>query len=168
MGYAPYRWSQVTKAIAEIMPHHHPFGPDPRKLELEKLEMQKAAIDVAAESKVRAELCAGLCALLAQTIAFMRLTFWELSWDVMEPICFFVTSGYCGAAFLFYLLTRKEPSFENLFHVRFLKKQKRLMKASNFDMARYEELKTAAASFDTHHSSLSTPASNKNSCVPLL
>ncbi|KAF3488868.1 hypothetical protein F2Q69_00057962 [Brassica cretica] len=50
-----------------------------------------------------------------QTALFMRLTFWELTWDVMEPICFYVTSIYFMAGYFFSCRTSKEPSFEGFY-----------------------------------------------------
>nr|KAJ0188338.1 hypothetical protein LSAT_V11C900455790 [Lactuca sativa] len=41
-----------------------------------------ALIDQKATSKVRGELYCGLTSLIVQTLGCMRLTFWELSWDV--------------------------------------------------------------------------------------
>ena len=35
---------------------------------------------------VRAILWAGLAGFMLQWALFLRLTFWELSWDVMEPV----------------------------------------------------------------------------------
>lgn len=116
---------------------------DPRMKELHELEKQKAAIDRKAESYVRRELWCGLGYLVVQTAAFMRLTFWELSWDVMEPICFYVTSMYFMGGYAFFLRTSKEPSFEGFFQSRFSAKQKRLIKAQDFDVERYNELKKA-------------------------
>jgi len=58
------------------------------------MEAQKAAIDADAAAHVRRELWCGLGLVATQTLGFMRLTFWELSWDVMEPVCFYVTSLY--------------------------------------------------------------------------
>lgn len=107
------------------------------------MEKEKAAIDERAETLVRRELWSGLGFLMVQTAAFMRLTFWELSWDVMEPICFYVTSGYFIAGYTFFLRTSKEPSFEGFFQSRFSTKQRRLMKARNFDIARYNDLRTS-------------------------
>lgn len=108
------------------------------------MEMQKAAIDKKAEMLTRRELWCGLGFLMAQTAAFMRLTFCELSWDVMEPICFFVTSSYFIGAYTFFLRTSIEPSFEGFFQTRFSTRQKRLMKLQNFDVARYNKLRRAA------------------------
>lgn len=114
---------------------------DPRRAELEKMEEHKAEIDQKADALVRRELWAGLGYMVVQTAAFMRLTFWELSWDVMEPICFYVTSFYFMLGYAFFLRTSIEPSFEGFFQSRFNAKQKKLMKAQKFDFDRYNELR---------------------------
>ncbi|KAL2241601.1 calcium uniporter protein 2, mitochondrial-like [Sesamum indicum] len=140
------RPEQVVKAIQGLIPIPSQTGPEDQIKELQELERQKAAIDRRAELKVRRELWCGLGCLAVQTAAFMRLTFWELSWDVMEPICFYVTSLYFMGGYAFFLRTSKEPSFEGFFQSRFSAKQKRLMKAQNFDVGRYNELKKLACS----------------------
>ncbi|KAI3452118.1 hypothetical protein Pfo_008783 [Paulownia fortunei] len=138
------RPEQVVKAIQGLIPVPSPHSPDdPRMLELQEMEKQKAGIDRKAKLLVQRELWCGLGYLVVQTAAFMRLTFWELSWDVMEPICFYVTSIYFMGGYAFFLRTSKEPSFEGFFQSRFSAKQKRLMKAQNFDIERYNELKKA-------------------------
>ncbi|CAN0864418.1 Calcium uniporter protein 1, mitochondrial, partial [Linum grandiflorum] len=114
---------------------------DPRKKELEHLQQQKSSIDQKAIAQVRRELWGGLAYLVIQTAGFMRLTFWELSWDVMEPICFYVTSMYVMAGYGFFLRTSREPTFEGFFESRFRAKQKKLMKACDFDLKRYDELR---------------------------
>lgn len=113
---------------------------DPRKEELVEMEKLKAIIDKKAESLVRGELYCGLGFLVVQTLGFMRLTFWELTWDVMEPICFFVTSLHFAIAYGFFLRTSKEPSFQSYFQRRFKVKQEKLMKTHNFDIEKYSQL----------------------------
>ncbi|KAG8384519.1 hypothetical protein BUALT_Bualt04G0126300 [Buddleja alternifolia] len=138
------RPQKVVKAIQGLMSipsHNNPN--DPRTKELQQMEKHKESIDKKAEFLVRRELWCGLGYLLVQTAVFMRLTFWELSWDVMEPICFYVTSIYFMGGYGFFLKTSKEPSFEGFFQSRFSAKQKKLMKAQNFDVERYNELKRA-------------------------
>ncbi|ONK75927.1 uncharacterized protein A4U43_C03F22040 [Asparagus officinalis] len=139
------RPDQVARAIESVMPLPTPKENknDPRVDELRAMEEEKAEIDVKAEALVRRELWCGLGLLLLQTTGFMRLTFWELSWDVMEPICFYVTSVYFMASYAFFLRTSREPSFEGFFESRFSAKQKRLMKTQNFDMERFNELRKA-------------------------
>ncbi|XP_031401029.1 calcium uniporter protein 4, mitochondrial-like [Punica granatum] len=88
------------------------------------MEEHKSAIDRKARVQVLAELYCGLGFLVAQMLAFMRLTFWELTWDVMEPICFFVTSLHFALAYGFFLGTSTEPSFKGYFNQRFRTKQR--------------------------------------------
>ncbi|KAJ0967084.1 hypothetical protein J5N97_024001 [Dioscorea zingiberensis] len=133
------RPDQVVKAIESVV---KPSGRE-RHEELEEMEQKKAEIDTKAEALVRRELWCGLGLLLLQTGGFMRLTFWELSWDVMEPICFFVTSFYFMAGYAFFLRTSRDPSFEGFFESRFAAKQKRLMRARGFDAQRFDELRRA-------------------------
>ncbi|PKU67668.1 hypothetical protein MA16_Dca023220 [Dendrobium catenatum] len=113
--------------------------------ELKEMEAKKAEIDSKAAAGVRRELWCGLGFLLAQTLGFFRLTFWELSWDVMEPVCFFMTSIYFTAGYGFFLKTSRDPSFEGFFETRFAAKQKRLLRDSNFDLRRFDELKQEAS-----------------------
>lgn len=134
---------QVAKVLGGLIPLPGEASPnDPRRRELEELEKQKAVIDIKADSLVRRELWGGLAYIVVQTAAFMRLTFWELSWDVMEPICFYVTSIYFMGCYAFFLRTSKEPSFEGFYQSRFHAKQKKLMKVHNFDIHRYNELRS--------------------------
>ncbi|XWS42006.1 hypothetical protein CRYUN_Cryun17cG0131400 [Craigia yunnanensis] len=144
------RPEQVAKALGGLIPLPIPNPNDPRRKELVELEKQKTIIDEKADSLVRRELWLGLGYLVVQTAGFMRLTFWELTWDVMEPICFYVTSMYFMACYAFFLRTSKEPSFEGFYQSRFSTKQKQLIKAHNFDIERYNELK---AIFYPHSSS---------------
>ncbi|XP_020104107.1 calcium uniporter protein 2, mitochondrial-like [Ananas comosus] len=155
------RPEMLAQAIESMIPSVMSLGHDDghRNKELKELEDQKAAIDAKAEAQVWRELWAGLGLLTLQTIGFMRLTFWELSWDVMEPICFFVTSLYFMAGYAFFLRTSRDPSFEGFFHSRFAAKQKRLMRAHNFSLGRFDELSKA------HRGPGSlTPAALKHSC----
>ncbi|KAL6572868.1 hypothetical protein OROHE_002344 [Orobanche hederae] len=138
------RPEQVVKAIQGLIPMPTPHSPDdPRLKELQEMEKEKSKIDRKAKLLVQRELWCGLGYLIVQTAAFMRLTFWELSWDVMEPICFYVTSIYFMGGYAFFLRTSKEPSFEGFYQSRFGAKQKRLIKAEKFDVERYNELKKA-------------------------
>jgi calcium uniporter protein, mitochondrial len=137
---------QVVKAIEKAIPVRHALPVDennPASEELKAMEAQKADIDRTAESRVHRELWYGLAYLVIQTAGFMRLTFCELSWDVMEPICFYVSSMYFMAGYAFFLRTKKEPSFEGFFQSRFAAKQKRLMQARDFDVRRYDKLRRA-------------------------
>lgn len=49
-------------------------------------------------------LWAGLLLLVVQWSLFLRLTFWELSWDVMEPISYFFSSLWGIVAYCYFLV----------------------------------------------------------------
>lgn len=130
--------------VARVMENILPLLNDHHREELEEMKKQKAEIDAEAEKIVRRELWGGLGLMSLQTAYLMWLTFWKLSWDVMEPICFFVTSSYFLAGYAFFLTTSTDPTFENIFTVRFKNRQKRLMKTKNFNIERYKELRMLA------------------------
>nr|GMC50414.1 calcium uniporter protein 4, mitochondrial-like [Ipomoea batatas]GME10180.1 calcium uniporter protein 4, mitochondrial-like [Ipomoea batatas] len=147
------RPDKVAKSMEKMISESIAMPNDPRRNELEAMEKQKAMIDQKARSLVRGELYCGLGFLALQTLGFMRLTFWELSWDVMEPICFFVTTLHFGLAYSFFLRTSKEPSFEGYFQRRFKTKQQKLMKIHNFDVEKYNKLRNTfyQVGDDYHH-----------------
>eukprot|EP00253_Pinus_taeda_P011408 PITA_11408 len=134
------RPEQVARAVEAVVP----LIDDRRREELHEMEKQKAEIDLKAKKLVHRELQCGFGFLSLQTAALMRFTFWDLSWDVMEPICFYLTSIYFLAGYAFFLRTSTDPTFEGFFQARFKTKQKRLMKQRNFDIERYRELRTIA------------------------
>ncbi|KAF3446276.1 hypothetical protein FNV43_RR11455 [Rhamnella rubrinervis] len=137
------RPEQVAKSMETIISQSIATLNDPRRKELEHLERQKMVIDQKARDLVKGELYCGLGFVLIQTIAAMRLTFWELSWDVMEPICFFVTSLHFALGYGFFIRTSTEPTFQGYFQRRFEAKQKRLMETYNFDIQKYTQLRNS-------------------------
>lgn len=134
------RPEQVARAIESVLP----LLDDRCREELQEMEKQKAEIDLEAKKLVHRELWCGFGFLSLQTAALMRLTFWDLSWDVMEPICFYLTSIYFLSGYAFFLRTSTDPTFEGFFQARFQTRQKRLMKKRNFDMERFKELRMIA------------------------
>ncbi|XWS14618.1 hypothetical protein CRYUN_Cryun35bG0024700 [Craigia yunnanensis] len=137
------RPEQLAKSMETIISESMALPNDPRRKELDEMEKQKAQIDKKADSVVRGELYCGLGLVVVQTLGFIRLTFWELSWDVMEPICFFVTSLHFALAYAFFLRTSTQPTFEGYFQRRFKAKQKKLMKVHSFDIEKYNKLRQA-------------------------
>ncbi|KAG6508722.1 calcium uniporter protein 2, mitochondrial-like [Zingiber officinale] len=133
------RPEMVAKAIERMIPS--PAQDESETEELRAMEAKKAWIEKAAAAAVRREMWAGLGFIALQTAAFMRLTFWELSWDVMEPICFYVTSAYFMLGYAFFLRTSRDPSFEGFFQTRFDAKQAGLLKAHGFDVDRFHRLR---------------------------
>lgn len=50
-----------------------------------------------------------------------RLTWWDYSWDIMEPVTYFVGSGTTMALFAYYVLTRQELSGRTMTDRKILK-----------------------------------------------
>ena len=59
--------------------------------------------------RTRRLLWTGLVFLMVQWGMLARLTFWELSWDVIEPITYFLGSG-TTILFYCYFMVRRHPA----------------------------------------------------------
>ncbi|KAL3681388.1 hypothetical protein R1sor_024344 [Riccia sorocarpa] len=132
---------RVAKLVAHALPFAVVSPSDPRRVEFMKLEQEKVVIDNLAHKQVRKFLWTGLLALTCQTALFFRLTFWELSWDVMEPVAFFLTTAGVIVGYTYFLITARDPSYQDFMHRLFLSKQRKLFKKMNFDFERYQLLK---------------------------
>jgi len=115
-------------------------GNDPSREELKRLQEQKEIIDKRAHKQVRAMLWGGLGLGFAQIGLFFRLTFWDFSWDVMEPIAFFTTSAGIIIGYAFFMFTSKDLSYVDLMQILFLSRQRKLFKKYNFDVNKFKEL----------------------------
>lgn len=113
---------------------------DPCKLELKKLQDKKEEIDILAHKQVRRILWTGLGFAVVQVGLFFRLTFWEFSWDVMEPIAFFTTTTGIVIGYAYFLMTSRDPTYQDLLKRLFLSRQRKLIKRHNFDIQRLLEL----------------------------
>lgn len=132
--------AKVAEVLSKAMPVPLVQEDDPRNEEFLRLQKEKEEIDQIAHKQVRHMLWGALGALSAQTAIFFRLTFWELSWDVMEPIAFFVTSSSLLAGFFFFVITNRDPSYHDFMDTLFSSKQRKLMKKRNFDLKKFKEL----------------------------
>ncbi|PIN14657.1 hypothetical protein CDL12_12714 [Handroanthus impetiginosus] len=126
----------VRRAVPlELLPEE-----DPCKDELKKLQEKKEEIDTFAHKQVRRILWTGLGLSVVQVGLFFRLTFWEFSWDVMEPIAFFMTTTGIVIGYAYFLFTSRDPSYQDLLKRLFLSRQRKLIKKHNFDIQRFVEL----------------------------
>ena len=67
----------------------------------------KQQIEQRAEKKTRALAWLGLGMMGLQFGVLARLTWWEYSWDIMEPVTYFVTYGTTMAMFAYYVCTKQ-------------------------------------------------------------
>lgn len=113
---------------------------DPMRDELKRLQAKKEEIDVMAHRQVRQILWSGLGMAVIQVGLFFRLTFWEFSWDVMEPIAFFTTATGIVVGYAYFLITSRDPTYQDFMQRLFNSRQRKLCKKLNFDVERFKEL----------------------------
>lgn len=117
------------------------------------LQEKKEELDELAHKQVRRILWTGLGFSILQVGLFFRLTFWEFSWDVMEPIAFFTTTTGLVIGYAYFLFTSRDPTYQDLMKRLFLQRQRKLIKKHNFDVDRFMELQRKCKSpLDAHPS----------------
>ncbi|VDP48902.1 unnamed protein product [Schistosoma mattheei] len=74
-----------------------------------------------------------------------RLTWWEYSWDIMEPVTYFVGYGTSMAMYAYYVITRQDYTLPQVFDREYLKSFYKSADKSSFDVQRYNELRDELA-----------------------
>ncbi|KAJ9698939.1 hypothetical protein PVL29_007824 [Vitis rotundifolia] len=131
---------KVVDLVRRAMPLALAPEDDPRRDELKRLQEKKEEIDRLAHKQVRRILWSGLGLTMAHVGLFFRLTFWEFSWDVMEPVAFFTTTAGIIVGYAYFLLTANDPTYQDMMKRLFLSRQRKLFKKHNFDIDRFLEL----------------------------
>uniref|UniRef100_T1IW70 Calcium uniporter protein n=1 Tax=Strigamia maritima TaxID=126957 RepID=T1IW70_STRMM len=127
------------------------------KVELEPLEKKK--LELAEQANRRTNLLSwlGLGLMASQFGVLARLTWWEYSWDIMEPVTYFVTYGTTMAAFAYYVLTKQEYILTDVKDREYLISFHKRAKKIGLDVHRYNELKDAIAKVERDLSRLRDP-----------
>lgn len=60
-----------------------------------------------AERRTTWVLWGGMAYMATQFGVLARLTWWEYSWDIMEPVTYFITYGTAMAMYAYFVLTRQ-------------------------------------------------------------
>nr|XP_023895375.1 calcium uniporter protein 5, mitochondrial-like isoform X2 [Quercus suber] len=131
---------KVVDLVIKAVPLALTSEDDPMRDELKRLQEKKEEIDVMAHRQVRRILWSGLGMAVIQVGLFFRLTFWEFSWDVMEPIAFFTTASGIVIGYAYFLFTSRDPTYQDLMQRLFNSRQRKLCKKLNFDVERFKEL----------------------------
>ncbi|KAF6254677.1 hypothetical protein COO60DRAFT_291374 [Scenedesmus sp. NREL 46B-D3] len=109
--------------------------------ELSQMDLEHKQLRSTAKRWPRFWLWTGFAALSFQLTAFIYLTYWELSWDVMEPIGYMLSLTYSLLAYFYFLVTRGNyfdyGPFEEYWTQQQLEKR---MAEKGFDPERYTHL----------------------------
>jgi hypothetical protein len=68
---------------------------------------KRQELETIAERRTTILTWVGLGLMSVQFGILARLTWWEYSWDIMEPVTYFVTYGTAMAAYAYYVLTKQ-------------------------------------------------------------
>ncbi|PNH06182.1 Calcium uniporter protein, mitochondrial [Tetrabaena socialis] len=109
--------------------------------ELSDLEKIHVEVEKQAHRTTNRLLIGGYTVLFTQLISFIYLTWWELSWDVMEPIAYIISLFYSLLGYSYFLAT-KGGTFDLQPFKEFWQKHIKAKKAVaiNFDEERYRYL----------------------------
>ncbi|CAN9510312.1 unnamed protein product [Ophioblennius macclurei] len=118
---------------------------DNLKQELSPLEKMKAQLSRSAEFHSSRALWTGMAVLSVQGGALGWLTWWVYSWDVMEPVTYFITYGTSMGVFAYYILTKQDYVYPEAKDRQFLRYFYKGATKKNFNVEKYNELKDQLA-----------------------
>lgn len=76
----------------------------------------KEELSKKAERRTTWVLWGGMAYMATQFGILARLTWWEYSWDIMEPVTYFITYGTAMAMYAYFVLTRQVRHKEMLYY----------------------------------------------------
>ncbi|XP_054724285.1 calcium uniporter protein, mitochondrial-like [Uloborus diversus] len=87
----------------------------------------------------------GLALMGAQFGVLARLTWWEYSWDIMEPVTYFITYGTTIAMYAYFVLTRQEYVLPDVLDRQTLLGFHKHSHKMGMDIKRYNDLRDSVA-----------------------
>ncbi|KAI4879546.1 hypothetical protein NFI96_028569 [Prochilodus magdalenae] len=111
------------------------------KQELMPLEEMKSRLDLRAERRSSSVLWAGLALLSVQGGALAWLTWWVYSWDVMEPVTYFITYSTSIGIYAYYVLTKQDYVYPDAKDRQFLHYFYKGARRQQFNVRKYNRLK---------------------------
>lgn len=114
---------------------------DNLKQELSPLEKMKAQLAQTADFHSSRVVWTGMALLSVQGGALAWLTWWVYSWDVMEPVTYFITYATSMGAFAYYVLTKQDYVYPEVKDRQFLRYFYKGASKKKFNVTKYNELK---------------------------
>ncbi|XP_041747540.1 calcium uniporter protein, mitochondrial [Coregonus clupeaformis] len=113
--------------------------------QLRPLEKVREELSRKAERRTTWVLWGGVAYMATQFGILARLTWWEYSWDIMEPVTYFITYATAMAMYSYYVLTRQEYIYPDARDRQYLLFFHKGVKRQRFDIHKYNELKDSIA-----------------------
>ncbi|XP_033240368.1 calcium uniporter protein, mitochondrial isoform X2 [Drosophila pseudoobscura] len=118
------------------------------RYELEPLEEKKLELSRKAARRTNFMTWMGLGLMSVQFGILARLTWWEYSWDIMEPVTYFVTYGTTMAMYAYYCVTKREYMMEAVKNREYSLAIYKNAKKIQFDVDHYNQLKRKTAELE--------------------
>ncbi|XP_039273867.2 calcium uniporter protein, mitochondrial-like [Styela clava] len=115
------------------------------RTQLEPLEKVKKELEDKANFRTNLLVWGGLAYMAAQFGVLARLTWWEYSWDIMEPVTYFITYGTAILMYGYFILTKQEMMYPDARDRQFLRFLHKAADKSKFDVAEYNSLQNKLA-----------------------
>jgi len=127
------------------------------KKELKPLEDQKLELEDWAEKRTSLVSWIGLGLMSVQFGVLARLTWWEYSWDIMEPVTYFVTYGTAISCYAYFVLTKEEYLFNDAAKRTWLMSFHKKADKHRWDVEKYNKLKQGIINVESDLKRLRTP-----------
>ena len=120
------------------------------KRQISPLEEQRKLLSIQAEKRTNQITWLGLGMMSVQFGILARLTWWEYSWDIMEPVTYFVTYGTAMACYAYFVLTKQDYLLPDVRDRQFLLSFHRKAKKDFWDVNEYNKVRHFCCSFFDH------------------
>lgn len=110
--------------------------------QLKDMEEVKRACDVEAHQTAKRLATGGFGLLVAYWLVIFRLTFWDLGWDVMEPVSYLSGLSMIILGYLWFLYQGREVSYSSVMDTSISRRRSQLYEARGFDIDRWTDLVT--------------------------
>ena len=106
----------------------------------DQLTQIKQKIDNKARASVTRWLWGGVGFLVIQGSLVARLTWWELSWDVMEPITYLLNFSSSILILLYFCFNKLDFTYPTMYENLYRNKQLKFYKKEGFDLDEYHQV----------------------------
>jgi len=118
------------------------------KVQLAPMENIKLHMENNIHRKTNVLTWAGLGLMGVQFGILARLTWWEYSWDIMEPVTYFVTYGTAIAAYAYFAVTKQDFVLPDVKDRSYLQTFYRRSKKNGLDVEKYNALRDTQAELE--------------------
>ncbi|QRV77438.1 hypothetical protein RhiJN_05453 [Ceratobasidium sp. AG-Ba] len=108
--------------------------------ELERLEKIKRECDHIAHRSARRLALGGFAMLLVYFGVVARLTFWDLGWDIMEPVTYLSGLTWIIAGYMWFLYQGREVSYSSLLKQSVSTRRAKLYESKGLDVDQWADL----------------------------